>query len=332
MKTIILIFLIMPFVVHSQSSIKYLSGVPEKFITQYYQKLHNYNPLQVGNLWVYQQTDTDGSKHYFRRSVVKDTIVNSKKYFKKVDYRSKTIMINNIPTSVNLFDWERNDTLKKASYMLDIEDLNNNGKTDDELLLDSLEVPQNKDPRNLFLSYRYTWKNVPGLSNPAHVGFFSPKDSSWAIIFGDTVMTRQVQYGEKFLEEIIADKYGVVYILNEGPAAILTGAKINGKQYGTIVSVKKMENNLPSDVVLYNNYPNPFNPATTIKFEIPTASFVTIKVFDMLGKEIATLVNETKSAGYYNVTFDASKLTSGVYIYTISTNNFTQSRKILLMK
>lgn len=322
----------MPFVVHSQSSIKYLSGVPEKFITQYYQKLHNYNPLQVGNLWVYQQTDTDGSKHYFRRSVVKDTIVNSKKYFKKVDYRSKTIMINSIPTSVNLFDWERNDTLKKASYMLDIEDLNNNGKTDDELLLDSLEVPQNKDPRNLFLSYRYTWKNVPGLSNPAHVGFFSPKDSSWAIIFGDTVMTRQVQYGEKFLEEIIADKYGVVYILNEGPAAILTGAKINGKQYGTIVSVKKMENNLPSDVVLYNNYPNPFNPTTNINFSIPHKSQIKLSVFDVLGREVSILADGIYETGKYEISFNASNLPSGIYFYNLTNGSSSITKKMLLIK
>jgi len=80
------------------------------------------------------------------------------------------------------------------------------------------------------------------------------------------------------------------------------------------------------------NFPNPFNPTTTINYQLPENGFVTIKVYDMLGKEVATLVNESKSAGYYNVNFDASKLTSGVYIYTINANNFIQSKKMLLMK
>lgn len=80
------------------------------------------------------------------------------------------------------------------------------------------------------------------------------------------------------------------------------------------------------------NYPNPFNPTTTINYQLPENGFVTIKVYDMIGKEIVTLVNENKSAGYHRVNFDASKLTSGVYIYTITANNFIQSKKMLLMK
>lgn len=90
-------------------------------------------------------------------------------------------------------------------------------------------------------------------------------------------------------------------------------------------------NELPTEYSI-TNYPNPFNPNTTINYQLPGNGFVTIKVFDMLGKEITTLVNENKSAGYYKVNFDASKLTSGVYIYTINANNFIQSKKMLLMK
>jgi hypothetical protein len=81
-----------------------------------------------------------------------------------------------------------------------------------------------------------------------------------------------------------------------------------------------------------NNYPNPFNPTTTINYQLPEYGFVTIKVYDMLGKEVTTLVNENKSAGYHRVNFDASKLTSGVYVYIINANNFVQSKKMLLMK
>ncbi|MCL4548606.1 MAG: matrixin family metalloprotease [Bacteroidetes bacterium] len=81
-----------------------------------------------------------------------------------------------------------------------------------------------------------------------------------------------------------------------------------------------------------SNYPNPFNPTTTINYQIPENGFVTIKVYDVLSKEVATLVSGNKSAGYYSVNFDASKLTSGVYIYTINVNGFAQSKKMLLMK
>ena len=92
-----------------------------------------------------------------------------------------------------------------------------------------------------------------------------------------------------------------------------------------------VDGEIPSNYSI-TNYPNPFNPTTTINYQIPQNGFVTIKVYDMLGKEVAVLVNENKSAGYYNVNFNASRLTSGVYIYTITANNFVQSKKMLLIK
>ncbi len=80
------------------------------------------------------------------------------------------------------------------------------------------------------------------------------------------------------------------------------------------------------------NYPNPFNPTTTINYQLPKDGMVTIKVYDVLGKEVATLVNEAKSAGYYKADFDASKLTSGVYICSIQASGFNKSIKLLLTK
>ncbi|MCB0728915.1 MAG: T9SS type A sorting domain-containing protein [Ignavibacteriae bacterium] len=88
----------------------------------------------------------------------------------------------------------------------------------------------------------------------------------------------------------------------------------------------------PSTYALSQNYPNPFNPTTTINFDLPTDGNVSLKLYDMSGKEVATLVNEVRSAGYYSVNFNASQLTSGVYFYTISADNFTATRKMLLVK
>lgn len=81
-----------------------------------------------------------------------------------------------------------------------------------------------------------------------------------------------------------------------------------------------------------SNYPNPFNPATTINYAIPKDGKVEIKVYDMLGREVATLVNEYKTAGKYEVTFNADNLSSGVYLYTIRAGDFSETKKLMLMK
>jgi len=89
---------------------------------------------------------------------------------------------------------------------------------------------------------------------------------------------------------------------------------------------------LPKVYELNQNYPNPFNPITNIKFAIPENDFVTIKVYDILGKEIATLVNEKLTAGYYQFSFDASGMSSGVYFYRMTTSKFTQVKRMMLIK
>jgi hypothetical protein len=89
---------------------------------------------------------------------------------------------------------------------------------------------------------------------------------------------------------------------------------------------------LPEAFSLSQNYPNPFNPSTNIKYSIKEKSKVELKVFDLLGNEIATLVNEEKAPGNYDVSFDASFLSSGIYLYTIKVGSFVQTRKMLLMK
>ena len=89
---------------------------------------------------------------------------------------------------------------------------------------------------------------------------------------------------------------------------------------------------LPTEFALFQNYPNPFNPTTNIKFDLPKESNVTLKVYNILGEEVATLVNKVMPAGHQVVTFDASRLASGMYIYRIQAGNFVQVKKMLLMK
>jgi hypothetical protein len=89
---------------------------------------------------------------------------------------------------------------------------------------------------------------------------------------------------------------------------------------------------IPKENKLFENYPNPFNPTTQIKYSVKENGFVNLKVYDVLGNEVSSLVNEEKQAGSYTVTFDAGRLASGIYFYTISANNFHQTKKMLLIK
>ena len=84
--------------------------------------------------------------------------------------------------------------------------------------------------------------------------------------------------------------------------------------------------------VLNQNYPNPFNPSTNISYEIPKSSFVSLKVYDIIGKEVRTLVNENQSAGSYVVNFDASKLSSGIYIYQLNAGEYSKTMKMICLK
>ncbi len=89
----------------------------------------------------------------------------------------------------------------------------------------------------------------------------------------------------------------------------------------------------PGNYSLEQNYPNPFNPSTIISYSVPSTSLVTIKVYDVLGREVLTLVNENKSAGNYSVQFNASsKFPSGVYFYRMQAGSFVQTKKLILMK
>lgn len=111
----------------------------------------------------------------------------------------------------------------------------------------------------------------------------------------------------------------------------LTVGGTPGTENGVIVA-NEDENELPSEFQLDQNYPNPFNPSTRISYEIPVNSKVTLKVFDMLGRQVATLVDGWQSAGSYSVTFDAKAQASGVYIYLLETGGITLSKRMVLIK
>jgi hypothetical protein len=109
-----------------------------------------------------------------------------------------------------------------------------------------------------------------------------------------------------------------------------------------ILNVSPLVGQIPTAYYLNQNYPNPFNPSTMINYSVPKTSFITIKVYDILGREITTLVNEEKKSGNYNVEFSArggsvfggngSNLSSGIYFYRMQAGNFVETKKLILMK
>ncbi|NWG27607.1 MAG: T9SS type A sorting domain-containing protein, partial [Ignavibacteriaceae bacterium] len=106
-----------------------------------------------------------------------------------------------------------------------------------------------------------------------------------------------------------------------------------------ITSVDDSVSEIPQSFLLFQNYPNPFNPITKIKYQIPASlnsskggTLVTLKVYDLLGSELATLVNEEKSAGTYEVEFDAEQLSSGIYFYQLKAGEFIQTKKMVLIR
>jgi len=102
--------------------------------------------------------------------------------------------------------------------------------------------------------------------------------------------------------------------------------------YENTVNIQNKNQIIVSNYKLFQNYPNPFNPKTNIKYQIKNNSFVSIKIFDILGKEVETLVNEKQSSGIYEVSWDASQYPSGVYFYRLITDGFTDTKKMILLK
>ena len=189
-----------------------------------------------------------------------------------------------------------------------------------------------------------TWTavaNPPGVTVFAAINMNGFKDGSNIIrmSINETTgyrMFRTTNYGTSWIEETLP------------PQGVLNGVQhmrfINQNLgyggggfgtfyvYGPSTSISQNGTEIPGSYSLSQNFPNPFNPSTTISFNIPTSSFVNLKVYNSLGKEVALLVSEQLNSGSYNIGFDASGLNSGVYFYTLETSDFRDTKKMLLIK
>jgi glycosidase len=184
------------------------------------------------------------------------------------------------------------------------------------------------------------FERVTTTNNPAIIAFVRQKENHklFAVFnLTDSAKTFTLQgslYTGNYRDVFTNDSV----LFNENTEMTLQGWDYKVYETGSGITGIEEEATSPRGFILYQNYPNPFNPTTKIKFSIPSVTLnggegskVILKVYDILGKEIKTLVNEEKVSGKYEVDFDAGDLASGVYIYRIHVNDFVSSKKMLLL-
>lgn len=175
---------------------------------------------------------------------------------------------------------------------------------------------------------------LPGFVG-SHSIFFSSLNTGWICGDGGYMFSttnggqdwyRQQTNTGNFLSSVVFLTDSIGWAVGGGGRIIYTNSS------GQIVRIEKVENISPIDFQLYQNFPNPFNSVTKIKYDIPSECFVTVKVYNILGELLITLINGQEKPGRYSVTFNGSNYPSGVYIYKIEAGAFTQVKKMILIK
>ena len=257
-----------------------------------------YFPLSIGNLWEYSlYIAPPGTHQYYTFSVVGDTLMPNGRGYRQcnggIDQVLWTPVYLRIDSSTGTV-WQYDSS--RAS----------------ETEWDSLRA--RPEDRLQYGAVTFSSNMVFGVSTPVRT-----RTVGYQLLY-------QMAYGIGLITASYMDLDAPSDFSN------LVYAKINGKEYGTFLSLPPMVPTSPGKISLSQNYPNPFNPSTTIRYSIPQRTQVALTVFNTLGQQVATLVNEIQDAGYHDVKFDGSGLASGVYIYRLQAGDFVQTKRSLLLK
>ena len=270
-----------------------------------------YFPLQVGNTWVYYVNAFPPLENPIRvTSIERDTIINGHKYFLYQKYLDS--------------QWLRYDSLRGNLLMYSAtgscSDYNN------DKIIDSLSSAVG----NVILC--------------EHLAIYTRECTSIINqnVFNSMRSVKRFEHDGLVFQTIdYAEGIGIIHLSSGEPPPsnyyeLLRGCVINGIVYGdtTLTSILSTGNSVPEKFSLSQNYPNPFNPNTNLEFGIPELGFVSLKVYDVLGNEVATLVNETKPAGTYNYQFSTVnyQLSSGIYFYRLEAGEFSEIKRMILIK
>ncbi|MDO8549145.1 MAG: T9SS type A sorting domain-containing protein [Ignavibacteria bacterium] len=277
--------------------------------------LFSWFPLQIGNAWVYNSTfmgDTSAEEYISSREVIDTILYNNDQYFiveNKTYDLAKTIQSSfgdyyrvDSSTGIIYKAFFINDSLTHEELYLDL-----TTEEGDTFHIDEFHpiLFESEEPFNQW-GINSTKRNYIGQSTPLY---------NFSII-------KDIGLSYEFWWELVGFEHK------------LKGAVIDGTIYGDItpLGVDDEKENLPTEFSLSQNFPNPFNPTTNIGFRIAEFGFVSLKVYDVLGREVATLVNEEKQTGVYEVEFNATGLSSGIYFYTLKAGDFNQTKKLILLR
>jgi hypothetical protein len=312
MKRIILFITLLIFIINcfslDTSSVKYL-------------------PLKIGNVWVYQYDQywpSPGIEYRFKGIIDRDTIINGKRFF-----HNSGIPIFNI--GLGIYYWLRFDSTNGNLYGISNQTCPSGSNVQ---IIDSLASVLN--------NYTYICHSPDTLVRQCqNVGLIT--------------FCNQQNTSKKFDQIGLVWSYSRTYIKNYGiygaaygelhpEIYTLLGCVLNGAVCGdtSLTGIIKNINTIPASFQLYQNYPNPFNPSSKIKFDIPNFSppftkggqggLTTLRIFDLLGREVATLVNERLSPGTYEVEWDGTNYPSGIYFYELKTNSYNETKRMVLIK
>jgi hypothetical protein len=276
-----------------------------------------YLPLAVGNKYIYlvQTIPIPTTSSKMKTTITKDTLISGKRYF----YFSNPPLFSSC--------WMRYDSLTGCAIAY-----STNGGcfpyTNDRIV-DSLAAKINDQSTGCFFSF-YHLRRCNDTSNITLFGNYQTKRKSFyhdGLLVGGSTYARNI--GLSYCSALEFD----------GTSYTLIGCMLNGVVYGdtTLTGITNLNTGIPDKFSLYQNYPNPFNPVTKIRFEIPLSKggiqgVVSLKVFDITGREIQTLVNEKLNPGTYEVTFNGSNFASGIYYYSLETNGYKQTKKMIFLK
>jgi len=292
----------------------------------YPQQNLNFYPLQSGNIWFYMWTyDNKTDSAFVLESISHDTtLANGEKYFIRRTQRFKDRMRTIPLETYNKF--QRVDGTNGLALQFD----------------ETEPYPGER------IIYDLSADEGDTTIMDSHGLLMICTDVNDTILFNETRTIKNFSLPNTYSFAAIAEGIGESVFLTGfefySSEKTLLGAKISGKYFGdssTITSINKKI--VPEYFFLSQNYPNPFNPATTIQYSIPfipspwqgegqRVRSVTLKVYDMLGREISTLINEQKLPGNYQIKFDGTSLPSGIYFYRLTSGSFSQTKKLVLLK
>ena len=218
----------------------------------------------------------------------------------------------------------KNSPAKKNVPELDWQEANS---AEGARILTLVHTPDGKPVQSIDLNVQFD----PGTHSIDHVEYLLP--SEWQVFQNES--DGRIQIAGAGGQEFLSPELLKIHLKPTGKGSLGSSVKahvsLDESPEGTAIAQK--DNETPSSFQLSGNYPNPFNPETTIKYFLPEAAQVHLEVFDMTGRSVAVLVNnEPQAEGEYSVNFDASALPSGIYVYRINANGFQQTRKMTLLK